>query len=142
MFTDPFGLCPDGDPNCELIVSSFQSAGEVAGFLFGGGTGVGETVLSGGVLAPAAVAQTFTAIAGGGMTGRALGEIVSSALHFGDKARPKDSSQRRHEIEKAQQTHRKRGQGDKIDRIGKSKQRGKQSDMQKAQDAIDGIGEE
>ncbi len=142
MFTDPFGLCPDNDADCELIVSSFQSAGEVGGFLFGGGTGIGETVLSGGVLAPVAVAQTVTAVAVGGAAGRALGELVSQALHFGDKARPKDGSEQRDEIQKAQDTNRKRGQGDKINRIGKSKQRGKQSDKQKAQDALDGIDEE
>lgn len=89
-----------------------------------------------------AVAQTVTAVAAGGVAGRALGEIVSQALHFGDKARPKDGSEQRDEIQKAQDTNRKRGQGDKINRIGKSKQRGKQSDMEKAQDALDGVDEE
>jgi RHS repeat-associated protein len=140
-YSDPFGLCTP-KPSCELIVNSFQAAGAVVGFLLGGGTGVVETIGSAGVLAPAAVAQTGAATAGGAAAGRALGELISAGLNFADKLRRKGGSEQRDEIEEAQAKLRKRGQGENINRVGKSKQRGKVSDRQKAQDALDGIDDE
>lgn len=52
-----------------------QAIGSIAGFLIGGGSGIVESVASGGLLAPVAVAQTGAAFAAGAGAGRAAGEI-------------------------------------------------------------------
>jgi RHS repeat-associated protein len=133
-FTDPFGLCPEGNTNCELVVSSFQAAGEFAGALLGGGSGILETVGSGGVLAPAAVAQTATGIAIGGVAGRALGDIIGTAM-FSTKPE-KEAGQQYEEIEGAQRKVRKQGQGSKIESIKKSKQRDKKELLDAAEEYL------
>lgn len=75
-YADPFGLCPDGDPECEGLVAAYSATGAAVGFLVGGGTGALETVLSGGVLAPVAVAQTAAASGLGAAVGGLVGEIA------------------------------------------------------------------
>jgi RHS repeat-associated protein len=54
-FSDPFGLCPEEDPGCEVRRSGIAALTATAGFVVGGGIGVGATILSGGVLASATV---------------------------------------------------------------------------------------
>jgi hypothetical protein len=53
-----------------------QAVGTVAGFVLGGGTGAFETAISGGALAPVAVAQTAMATTAGAGIGRAAGELI------------------------------------------------------------------
>src|SRR5690606_17083501 len=65
-FTDPFGLCPDPeDATCQAFKSGMILLGATAGFIVGGGAGALETVASGGLLAPVAVAQTAATTATG-----------------------------------------------------------------------------
>jgi RHS repeat-associated protein len=133
-YTDPFGLCPEGNNDCELVVSSFQAAGEVAGALFGGGPGIIETLGSGGLLAPAAVVQTAEAIVIGGAAGRALGDIIGTAMF--SKKPEKEAGQQYEEIEGAQRKVRKQGQGGKIESVKKSKQRDKKELLDAAEDYL------
>src|SRR6266545_8123144 len=81
-FSDPFGLCKEGDTDCERFVRAWEALGWGAGFLVGGGSGLIEAGASGGVLAPVAVAQTAAATAAGGVGGRVLGEALWSLLSF------------------------------------------------------------
>jgi RHS repeat-associated protein len=78
-YSDPFGLCPEGDNNCEALVAAYSAIGATAGFWFGGGTGALETVATGGLAAPVAVAQTAAATGLGAAAGGLLGEIVNFA---------------------------------------------------------------
>jgi RHS repeat-associated protein len=74
--SDPFGLCPENDPDCVALKSAYEATGAMIGFYFGGGTGALETIASGGLAAPVAVAQTAGATVAGAALGRAVAEIV------------------------------------------------------------------
>ncbi len=143
------GLCPiekDGIPCTLTMGGTALVAGAASGATYGaiGGTFVlpgGGTVT--GAVAGGAVGGTAGLLAGAVVgAARDLTSLVSAALNFADKLRPKDGSEQRDEIEKAQEQHRKHGQGDRIERTNKSRQRGKVSDRQKAQDELDGIRED
>jgi len=147
-YTDPFGLCPDNlsagkSLLCNVIEATSTAVGLLGGFAVGAGGGALEIAGSGGLLAPVAAAGIATSTAAGGAIGLKAGQALTSMFFSdaGDKARPKTGSEQRDEIEKAQETYRKRGEPDRIKSIGKSKQRGKVSDRQKAQDALDGVDE-
>lgn len=80
-FSDPFGLC-EPHPQCDALVSAFQLIGTGIGFILGGGSGLLEAGVSGGALAPVAVAQTAASTTAGAAVGRAFGELVSRVLNF------------------------------------------------------------
>jgi hypothetical protein len=99
---------------------------------------------SGGLGAPLAAIEISVGVGGGAAIGKGLGHTVANFLfsNAGDKARRKSGSEHRDEIEKAQETERKRGNPDKIRSIEKSKQRGKVDDWNEAQKGLDGGAEE
>jgi RHS repeat-associated protein len=80
-YTDPFGLCPDPkDVACALFEGAFTLLGATAGFIGGGGAGVAATVLSGGLLAPAAVASASVGTGVGAAAGTAHGRSLSNLV--------------------------------------------------------------
>src|SRR5207249_773358 len=84
-FSDPFGLCPtDLDAANAFLCNSIEAVGTgigfLTGFVAGGGTGALETVGSGGVLAPLAVAQTVAASGIGAAAGLSAAQRLTSVL--------------------------------------------------------------
>jgi hypothetical protein len=76
-----------------LVRSSLNAlpmAGSIAGGVVGGGTGVAETLTSGGVAAPLAVAQAVGGSAAGGLAGQTVKDYLESKI-FGDVNPAKES---------------------------------------------------
>src|SRR5690606_17463226 len=77
-YTDPFGLCPDEDPECAALEAAYAATGAAIGFWLGGGAGAIEALATGGTLAPAIALQAAAASG----VGAALGGLVGNVVYF------------------------------------------------------------
>lgn len=87
-YSDPFGLCPIGDPECAALETAYGTTGAVVGAWLGGGTGAMEALATGGVLTPAAIAQT----AAGSAAGAAIGGLLANVVYFAKSATSGESA--------------------------------------------------
>jgi hypothetical protein len=80
MYTDPFGLCPQGNTVCPLIEFTTTVLGGIGGFIAGGGSGaaLAAATAGGGLLAVPTLAMQGAA--GGAAGGLALGKAITGAM--------------------------------------------------------------